>query len=235
MRPCWAAQSAIACHSLDHVHTDHSGCNITPAHKSVFFYTTNWYKVFIRGQPPSTGRPHTGRGGRLRRRAWVRNRVSRWHTHTTFRTYMLSVCLLLLCLKYKVSPTPHFRNKKVTDHHDITDSMEQSPSWESTNHQLAKKFPALCGTRRFVTSFIGSCHQSVSLVRPIQSMPSIHFLKIYFNIILSSTPRSSKWSLSLRYPHQNPASTSPDSHTCYIPSESRSPWVNQPKNILWRV
>ena len=112
---------------------------------------------------------------------------------------MLSVCLLQLCLKYNIFPTPHFRNKKVTDH-DVTDSMEQSPSWESNNHQLAKKFPALYGTRRFVTSFIGSCHQFVSLVRPTQSKNSSHFLKIYFNIILSSTPRPSKWSFSLRSP-----------------------------------
>jgi len=37
-----------------------------------------------------------------------------------------------------------------------------------------------------------------------QSTPLFQFMNIYFNIILQSTPRSSKWSLSLRFPNQNP-------------------------------
>jgi hypothetical protein len=45
-------------------------------------------------------------------------------------------------------------------------------------------------------------------------------LKIHSNIILPSMPRSSKWSLSVRFPHKNPIGTSPLPHTYYVPCSS---------------
>jgi len=46
---------------------------------------------------------------------------------------------------------------------------------------------------------------------PDQSSPcrTSHFLKIHLNIILPTKPGSYKWSLPLRFPHQNPVHTSP--------------------------
>ena len=41
--------------------------------------------------------------------------------------------------------------------------------------------------------------------------PTSHFLKIYLSIILPSASGSPHWSLSLRFPHQNPVHASPPS------------------------
>jgi len=84
--------------------------------------------------------------------------------------------------------------------------------------QLLKKFPAFHGTRRFITAFKYTRHLSLSWARSIQLKHPSHFLMIPFNITLSSRPGSSKWSLSLRFPHRNPVNTSPLSHTCYMPA-----------------
>ena len=73
-------------------------------------------------------------------------------------------------------------------------------------YQLVKKSPALYGNRSFITAFTNSRHLLLSWTSPC---PTYNFLKIRLNIILPSTPGSSRWSLSLRFHHQIPVCTSP--------------------------
>jgi len=72
----------------------------------------------------------------------------------------------------------------------------------------------------------------LSHIDPVHD-PTPHFLKIHLNIILSSMPGSSKWSLSLRFPHHNPVYTPPLHHTRYMARPCHSSWFDDPNNIGW--
>ena len=58
-------------------------------------------------------------------------------------------------------------------------------------------------------------------ISPVNATTS-HLLKIHVNIILPSTPGTSKWSLSLRFPQQNHVYASPVPHTRYMTHQSHS-------------
>ena len=98
-----------------------------------------------------------------------------------------------------------------------TNYTEQNPSWEAP--QLVKKFPAFYVTRRFITAFTWDHRLFLSWARPVQPHASTSlFLKVSFNIILPSTPGSSRWS-----PLPQVSQPKPCAHLSYIPYVPHAP------------
>jgi hypothetical protein len=119
--------------------------------------------------------------------------------------------------------------------HLLTYSMQQSPSWEANWFSASQEIPCILWNLK-VHYCIYKCPPPVPILSQVNSVhaPPSHFLKIHLNIILPSKPGSSKWSLSLRFPHQNPVYTSPLPRTCYMPRLLHSSRFVLPNNI-WRA
>jgi len=100
----------------------------------------------------------------------------------------------------------------------LTYSMEQSPSGEANWFSASQEIPSILWNLK-IHYHIHKCLSPsliLSQIDPVHA-PTAHFLKIHLKIILPSMPGSSKWSLSLRFPHQNPVYTSPLPYMCHMP------------------
>jgi hypothetical protein len=122
----------------------------------------------------------------------------------------------------------------------LTQSMEQSPSWEANHFSASQEIPRILKNPK-VHYHIHNSPPTVSILshgNAIHAPPPGQLVLIFnYNIILPSTRGSSKWSLSLslRFPHQNPTCTSTLPHACYMPRPSHSSFFDQPNNIWWGV
>jgi len=72
-----------------------------------------------------------------------------------------------------------------------------------TRPQLVKKFPTFYGTWKFFTVFTRAPPLVYVLIKIILVYALLSYLKLHFNIILLSIPKSLKCPLSFRFPQQN--------------------------------
>ena len=109
-------------------------------------------------------------------------------------------------------------------------STEQSLSWEANWFSASQEIPRILWNPK-VRYHIHKCPSPVPILSQIDPVhiPTSHVLKIQLNTILPPLHGSSKWSVSLRFPHQKPAYTSLLPHRCYTTRPSNSPWFDHRK------
>ena len=105
----------------------------------------------------------------------------------------------------------------------LTYSMVKSPSWETNWFAASQEIPHISQNPK-VHYRTHKRPPPVSILgQPnLVHIPTTHLLEMLPNIIHPSTPRSPQWSLSLRFPHQDPIHTPLLTHMRHMPSPSHS-------------
>ena len=119
---------------------------------------------------------------------------------------------------------PHSELNKRSPHiPKLAYSMERSPSLEPNRFTASQEIPhILCNPKVHYRIYKSPPPVPIlSQLYPVHT-PTPHLLKIHLNIILQPMPRSPKWSLSLRFPQQNPVYALLLPHACYLPCPSHS-------------
>ena len=118
----------------------------------------------------------------------------------------------------------------------LTYSMKKSPSWEANWFSASQEISHILWKPKFYYR-IHKCPPSVPILSHIDPIHvlTFPFLKIHINIILLCMPGSFKWSLYLRFPHQNPVYTSTLPHTCCMTHQPHSSLFDHSNKIGWGV
>jgi len=114
----------------------------------------------------------------------------------------------------------HSRKDKVFERPSylLTYSMVQGPSWEANWFAASQEIPRISRNPKvhYRTHKRPPPVPILGQPNPVD-IPTSHLLEIHRNIIHPSTPRSPQWSLSLRFPHQDPIRPRLLPHTRHMP------------------
>ena len=118
----------------------------------------------------------------------------------------------------------------------LTYCMVQSRSWEANWFAASQEIPHILWNPKvhYRTDKRPPPVPILGQPNPFHILTS-HLLEIHPNIIHPSMPRSPQWSLSLRFPHQDPIHSPLLTHTRHMPSPSHSSRFYHPHNIGWGV
>ena len=114
--------------------------------------------------------------------------------------------------------------------------MVQSPSWVANWFAVSQEITRISRNPK-VHYRTHKRPPPVSILGQLSPVhiPTSHLLEIHPNIIRPSAPRSPQWSLSLRFPYQDPINPPLLTHARHMPSPSHSSRFYHPHNIGWGV